>query len=180
MTPFAKLAAVTAVTTLMLVTVAACGKKDEAKSDKSDKPGETSTTSAAVAAKASCDMLAEIGTCNEYRNGTSFGLEKSLCESFHGTFANAGCSTAGQIGSCVMTEGEVKRYYGTKVAGEHALSLEEARSDCEGELVKGKFTADPNAAAASPMAAEEQAPAAKAAAKPGAKGAPIKAALEKK
>ncbi len=105
-------------------------------------------------------------------------------EGFHGKFANAGCATAGQIGSCLMSEGEVKRYYGTKVAGDHALSLDEARSDCEGELVKGKFTADPNAAAASPVAAPEPAPAAKpgakAAAKPAPRSAPIKAALEKK
>jgi hypothetical protein len=40
-----------------------------------------------------------------------------------------------------MSDGEVKRYYGSKVAGDHALSLDEARGDCESDLVKGKFTA---------------------------------------
>ena len=174
-----KLAAVTA---LMLTAVVACGKKtDIAKA--ADKAGETTTSSASIAARANCNMLAELGTCNEYRNGTTFGMERSLCESFHGKFANAGCSTDGQVGSCAMSEGEVKRYYGTEVAGDRALSLGEAKSDCEGELVKGKFTVDPNAAAASPVAAEDPAPAAKAfakpAAKPAAKGAPIKAALER-
>jgi hypothetical protein len=142
-----------AVTALMLAAVVACGKKDE----KTDKPSETSTTSAAVAAKASCNMLSELGTCNEYRNGTSFGLEKSLCEGFKGTFANQGCSTEGQIASCLMSEGEVKRYYGSKMAGDHALTLDEAKGDCESEIVKGKFTADPNAAAAA--APEEVKPA---------------------
>jgi hypothetical protein len=168
-----------AVTTLMLAAVVACGKKGDA----TDKPGETSTTSATVSAKASCNMLAELGTCNEYRSGTSFGLEKSLCEGFHGQFANTGCSTDGQIGSCLMSEGEVKRYYGSKVAGDHALSLEEAKGDCESELVKGKFTVDPNAAAASAAAPEDPKPAAKPAAKagkPAAKAAPAKAPAAKK
>jgi hypothetical protein len=131
-----------AVTTLMLAAVVACGKK----SDGDSKPGQASITSAVLSAKASCNMLAELGTCNEYvgqgaARGTSFGLEKSLCEGFHGKFANAGCSTDGEIGSCLMSDGEVKRYYGSKVAGDHALSLDEARGDCESDLVKGKFTA---------------------------------------
>ena len=126
-----------AVTSLMLVAVVACSKKDEAKNDK---PGETTITSASIGSgHASCNMLAELGTCNEYR-GSSFGLEKSLCENFHGKFANTGCSTEGQIGSCAMSGGEVKRYYGSAVAGDHALSLEEAKADCASDAVKGKFT----------------------------------------
>ena len=129
-----------AVTALMLVAVVACGRKIEAKADKA---GEASLTSAAVAsgAKASCNMLAPLGTCNEYQNGSTFGFEKSLCESYKGKFANSGCSTEGQIGSCLMSDGELKRYYGSTVAGDHALSLEEAKGDCESEAVKGKFTA---------------------------------------
>jgi hypothetical protein len=160
-----------AVTTLMLATVVACSRKDDAKAAAGDKAGETSTTSASVAAKASCNMLAELGTCNEYRNGSSFGLEKSLCEGFKGHFANTGCATDGQIGSCLMSEGEVKRYYGSKVAGDHALSVEEAKGDCESELVKGKFTADPNAAGAAEAAPEDPKPSVPAAAKPAAKSA---------
>jgi len=168
-----------AVTTLMLSAVVACGKKGDA----ADKPGETSTTSAAVSAKASCDMVAELGTCNEYRGAdgaglgagrTSFGLEKSLCEGFHGKFANAGCSTDGQVGSCLMSDGEVKRYYGSTIAGDHALSVEEAKGDCESELLKGKFTVDPNASAAS-VAAPEPPKSAPKAAKPAAKAALAKA-----
>jgi hypothetical protein len=160
-----------AVTALMLAAVVACGKKD----DKREQPSETSTTSAAVTAKASCNMVAELGTCNEYRGGTSFGLEKSLCEGFKGKFANQGCSADGQIGSCAMSDGEIKRYYGSKIAGDHALSLEEAKGDCEGELVKGTFTADANAAAAAapedakPVTAAKPAAAGKAAAKAGVK-----------
>ena len=130
------------VTALMLAAVVACSKKD----DKADKPSETSTTSATVAAKASCNMQSELATCNEYRTGTTFGLEKSLCESFKGKFANAGCSTDGRIGSCVMSDGEIKVYYGAKVVGDHALTLEEAKRDCDSESVRGKFTVDPNPA----------------------------------
>lgn len=167
-----------AATTLMLATVVACGRKEDA-SKADGKAGETTTTSAAVAAKASCNMLTELGTCNEYRSGSSFGLEKSLCEGFHGKFANTACPTESQVGSCAMSDGEVKRYYGSKVAGEHGMTVAEAKADCESDLLKGKFTADANAASANvaanaaPAPAEEAKPAP---AKPGAKAAAPKAA----
>jgi hypothetical protein len=153
-----------AVTTLMLAAVVACGKKDDLGKVAAEKAGETTTTSAGIAAaKASCNMLTELGTCNEYRAGSSFGVEKSLCENFHGKFSNAGCSSEGQIGSCLMSEGEVKRYYGSKRAGDHALSVEEAKGDCESDVVNGVFTVDPNAAAANVVAADAPKPAVKAA-----------------
>lgn len=160
-----------AVTTVMLAAVVACGRKEDS-SKGGEKAGSANITSAAVAAKASCNMLTELGTCNEYRNGESFGLEKSLCEGFHGKFQNAACPADGQVGSCAMSDGEVKRYYGSKVAGEHAMTVDEAKRDCESELLKGKFTADPNAASANAPAEEPKAaaapaaPAKKAAAKP--------------
>ena len=128
--------AIVAVTTLMLAAVVACGKTG----DRVGTASETSTTAAAAAVKASCDTLATLGTCNDYRSGTSFGLEKSLCDGLKGKFANQGCSTVGQIGSCAMSDGEIKRYYGTEVAGDHALTVEEAKGDCEGELARGTFT----------------------------------------
>lgn len=157
------------VTASMLAAVA-CGKpsKEDAAA------GNTNTTSASVTgAKASCDMSAEVGSCNEYRSGTSFGLEKSLCEGFKGKFSlGGGCATGNQVGSCTMPDGEVKRYYGT-VIGAHGFSVEDAKADCESEILKGKFTADPNAAAASKKdeakddpAPKAAAPAAKAGAKP--------------
>jgi hypothetical protein len=126
---------------------------------------------AAGSAKASCDMSAEVGSCNEYRNGSSFGLEKSLCEGFKGKFSlGSGCATGNQVGSCTMPDGEVKRYYGTSV-GAHGFSLEDAKADCESEILKGKFTADPNAAAAGKTddpAPKAAAPAVKTGAKPAA------------
>jgi hypothetical protein len=144
MKTFLKLAAVTSVTALMLVAVAACAKKGD-DSRASDNAAETTTTSATVTAQASCTMVNELGTCHEYRAlgraSTTFGVEKSLCESSRGSFAATGCATDGQLGSCLMSDGEVKRYYGTKAAGEHALTVEEAKSDCASDAVKGKFTA---------------------------------------
>jgi len=141
-----KLAAVTSVTALMLVAVAACAKKGE-ETKASDTAGETTTTSALVAhgtARASCNMVTELGTCNEYkaieRGHATFAVEKSLCEGFHGKFATGGCSTEGQLGSCVMSDGEVKRYYGSAIAGEHALTVDEAKTDCASDAVKGRFT----------------------------------------
>lgn len=132
-----------ALAALVLAAVAACGKKAESRErpNLNSLTSLTATTSGSLGvAKASCSMASELGTCNEYRNGTTFSLEKSLCESYKGTFARSGCSTEGQIASCEMSDGEIKSYYGTKVAGAHALSLEEAKGDCEGDIVKGTFT----------------------------------------
>lgn len=154
--------------TVGMLAAVACGKPS-----KDDEASKTNTTSAsATAAKASCDMSAEVGSCNEYRSGSSFGLEKSLCEGFKGKFTvGGGCATANQVGSCTMPDGEVKRYYGTAV-GAHGFSLDDAKADCESEILKGKFVADANAAAAAAKTSEPApkaaAPAAKAAAKPAA------------
>jgi hypothetical protein len=116
-------------------------------------------------------MSAEVGSCNEYRNGTTFGLEKSLCEGFKGKFTSgSGCATANQVGFCQLSDGEVKRYYGGAI-GAHGFSLDEAKADCESEVLKGKFTADPNAAAAVAKADEPAPKAALPAVKPAAKGA---------
>lgn len=149
-----------AVTAVMLAAVVACGRKEEAGKG-AEKASAANITSATVAAKASCNMLTELGTCNEYRGGEQekLGLEKSLCEGFHGKFQNVSCPSEGQVGSCAMSDGEVKRYYGSKVAAEHAMTVDEAKADCESDLLKGKFTADPNAAAASAPAEEPKAPA---------------------
>jgi hypothetical protein len=149
--------------TIGMLAAVACGKPSKGSDDKA---GETNTTSAGLgAAKASCDMSGEVGSCNEYRNGSTFGLEKSLCEGFKGKFSMTPCATTNQVGSCALTDGEVKRYYAG--SGLKGYSLEDAKSDCESELLKGKFTADPAAAAkAAEPAPKAAAPAAKPAAKP--------------
>lgn len=139
--------------TVGMLAAVACGKPS-----KDDQAGKASTTAASVTgAKASCDMSAEVGSCNEYRNGSSFGLEKSLCEGFKGKFSlGSGCATANQVGSCTMPDGEVKRYYGTSI-GAHGFTLDDARSDCESDVLKGKFTADVAAEApAKPVAAKKK------------------------
>lgn len=148
--------------TVGMLAAVACGKPS-----KDEKAGETDTTAAAVgAAKASCDMTGELGSCNEYENGSTFGLEKSLCEGFKGKFALTPCPTSGQIGWCALEGGEVKRYYGAS-AKDHAYTLDEAKGDCESDLLKGKFTADPSA----PAPGKATAPANAAPAKPAAKAA---------
>ncbi len=131
-----------AVPAAMLLAVA-CGTRGTP--TKADDKGahETSSatvTSAALAPKASCDMVASLGTCNEYRSGTTFGLERSMCDGFKGKFtlASSGaalCPEQGRIGRCELAGGEVKRYYA-------ALSRADARADCESDLVRGTFTSE--------------------------------------
>ena len=57
-----------------------------------------------------------------------------------------------------MTDGEIKRYYGSKAAGDHALTVVEAKGDCESDLVKGQFTVDRNAASAALAPPEDPKP----------------------
>jgi hypothetical protein len=161
--------------TVGMLAAVACGKPS-----KDDGASTTNTTAASVTgAKANCDMSAEVGSCNEYRNGSSFGLEKSLCEGFKGKFTlGGGCATTNQVGSCALSDGEVKRYYGTAV-GAHGFTVDEAKSDCESEILKGKFTADPSAATAGGAAPKKDEPAPKAAS-PAVKAAAKPAAAKKK
>jgi hypothetical protein len=120
-----------AVTTGMLLAVA-CARPDEDK-----RSAEATLNAAVVPAKASCDMVASLGTCNEYRAGTSYGLERSQCDGFKGKFAVAHlCPEQGRIGRCEIPGGEVKRYYAER------LTRADAKADCESELVRGTFIAD--------------------------------------
>lgn len=123
---------VAAISTALIVAVA-CGRSEDPKTS------ETRTTSASQTvrgARASCDRTRESGTCEEYKSGTSFGLEKSLCEGFKGKFAMTPCEARGMVGSCRIGDaqtGEVKRYH------ESRFSAESAKADCESEIVKGTF-----------------------------------------
>ena len=127
--------------TIGMLTAVACGKPDKVAKDKD---GRTNTTAGAIggAVKASCDMTGELGRCNEYKGGTSFGVEKSLCEGFKGKFSLAACPTAGQVGWCSLSDGEVRRYYGAS-AKDHAYTAAEAQSDCESDLLKGRYNPAP-------------------------------------
>jgi hypothetical protein len=127
--------ALTAVSAMMLAAVA-CGKRDAT----AFAAAPVETTSGDLSAKASCSMRASLGTCSEYREGTSFGLEKSLCETYRGEFRSGSCPAAPLVGSCTIAGGEVKRYYRAGGAGERALTLAEARADCESDAVKGAFS----------------------------------------
>lgn len=127
-----KTVALLSVVTALMLAAVACERGEDA-------PGRTSTTSAAVRAKpakASCDTRAELGTCSEYDGRASLGVEKALCEGFKGKFANGACPSEARVGSCTTNDGEVRRYYGS---GARPFDLDEARRDCEGDLVRGTF-----------------------------------------
>ncbi|MCW5835653.1 MAG: hypothetical protein KIS78_24850 [Labilithrix sp.] len=132
MSPFAKsFVTVGAVTVAMLATLACSRPKEEPL-------GATTATSAAVRALASCDVVAEQGTCSEYSSATgSFGVERALCRGARGDFRVAACPSAGRVGSCAVADGEVKRYY----AGAHGFTAESAKADCEQSGLAGRFVA---------------------------------------
>ncbi|MBL8612004.1 MAG: hypothetical protein JNL38_31970 [Myxococcales bacterium] len=127
-----------------------CTKKD----DKAGvDPASSAKTTAAAPAKASCDLLDQIGVCTEYAKLEAAALEKSLCEGLKGRWKEGPCPTDGVVGSCAMTGGDTKRYYKT-FQELKSFTVEEAEADCQSELVKGVFTASPNAPRKPPPKAE--------------------------
>ena len=104
---------VSAVTVAMLAAVA-CGKPDA-------DPGKTTTNAAVLPKKeASCNSTVALGTCSERSlrsRARTFGVEKQSCERVHGKFAMGGCPEVGQVGRCVLSDGETQRYDGS---GPHA------------------------------------------------------------
>ncbi|MBX3199730.1 MAG: hypothetical protein KF894_16460 [Labilithrix sp.] len=132
MSPFAKsLVTVGAVTVAMLAALA-CGRPKE------EPLGATTTTSAAVRALASCDVVGQQGTCSDYSSVSgSFGVERALCRGARGDFRAGACPAAARVGSCVVADGEVKRYY----AGPRGFTAESAQADCEQSGLAGRFVA---------------------------------------
>jgi len=131
MTAFTKSSLTVAAVTVGMLAALACGKPKE------EALGQATTTSAASArAVASCDTVKDQGTCTEYAPASgSFGIERSLCRSAHGDFRLSRCPERGRVGSCVVGDEEVKRYY------EGGFTAETARSDCEKTGLEGRFLA---------------------------------------
>src|SRR5688572_30188266 len=123
MDAFIKSALTVAAVTVAMLAAIACGEPKA-----SAESGATITTTAH--GLASCDTRREQGSCVDYTSSTgSFGVERSLCRSAHGDFrTNANCPVVGQVGSCVVADGEVKRYY---AAFGHGFTAESAKADCE-------------------------------------------------
>ena len=86
----------------------------------------------------SCNLLDQAGTCTEYRSGSS-PVEKSLCEGLKGRYGDSTCPGEGRVGSCAMGADEHKHYYKTFVEL-RSFTAEEAKADCESELIKGRYT----------------------------------------
>jgi hypothetical protein len=116
------------------MTSLACGKK-------TDERSAATTTSSATATngRATCNMIPVAGKCDEYGKEDPLGMARSLCEGFKGTYSMAACPQDGLVGTCVMKGEDRKRYYVTKDEPT-SFSADDARKDCENDLVQGKFT----------------------------------------
>jgi hypothetical protein len=114
-TPTKTMLAVGAISLAMLAAVA-CGKPSN------EPTAQTTTLAANVGGKASCDTRSALRTCNEFPDRKSFDMEKALCEAERGKFALAPCPSADQVGTCSLSDGETKRYYGSR---------DQAKADCE-------------------------------------------------
>jgi hypothetical protein len=87
----------------------------------------------------SCDQAALLGMCMDYTR-TDIMMHKTLCEGFKGKFAEAPCSNDRLVGSCALEDGDMKRYYEKLNPKDVGYTLEKAKENCEGEVLKGKFT----------------------------------------
>ena len=129
MSAFARTSLVVAAVTVGMLAAVACGKPKE-------EPFGRTTTSAAVAALASCDTTSDQGSCTDYTSASgSFGIERSLCRTAGGEFRLSACPTSRRVGTCLVAEGEVKRYY----AG--TFTAETAKAECGKSGFEGRFLA---------------------------------------
>ncbi len=105
-----------------------------------DRAGAIASASADLAPRgprASCNLLDQQGTCAEYANDQP--VERTLCEGLRGRWSATPCPDEGRVGGCAKEGGETKHYYRTFVEL-RSFTPEEARADCESELIKGRFT----------------------------------------
>jgi hypothetical protein len=86
----------------------------------------------------SCDQRTELGVCVDYTS-SDVALHRALCEGYKGAFANRPCPSERRFGGCTMADGEFKRYYEKSNSKSPGYALEQARSNCESELIRGKF-----------------------------------------
>lgn len=88
----------------------------------------------------SCDQREGQGVCVDYTR-TDVGMHRTLCEGYKGKFAELPCPTDKLVGSCLLEDGEFKRYYEKDSPKAAGYTLEAAKTNCESEILKGKFTA---------------------------------------
>jgi hypothetical protein len=86
----------------------------------------------------SCDQAAALGMCMDYTR-TDVVMHRTLCEGFKGKFAELPCSKDRVVGSCALEDGDIKRYYEKLGAKDVGYTVDKAKENCEGALLKGKF-----------------------------------------
>ena len=108
-------------------------------SESSDAGSGRATTALRVG---SCDRSASAGTCSEY-DGVYLGqnevLLTSSCGKLGGTFVFAACPNTSVIGACVLSTGEMRKFYAT---GASAYDPQRARTECE-TTFRGSWKAHP-------------------------------------
>ncbi len=122
---------------VILVGIVGCGNK------KGGADGGEPTGSAGGAVKGSCDMKS---SCVEYtKGGFAIDLQKGACEGLKFAWAeNKPCAKEKAIGWCAVESSGETHYYKPKEDDDDILGHDpdSAKKDCEGELLKGKFTAN--------------------------------------
>lgn len=114
----------TPVTVTLLLCLGCRGSSATAAADDGGAPS-------AVARVASCDRASVTGTCSEYEGSylaQNENLLKASCAKLGGTYVLAECPNTSVIGSCKLSTGESRKFYGT---GASAYEPDRARKECE-------------------------------------------------
>jgi hypothetical protein len=88
--------------------------------------------SAASARIASCDRVTSMSVCSEYAGAYLAQNEPYLstnCGKLAGTFVIAACPNTAVLGSCELSTGEMRRFYGS---GDSAYDAPRAEGECTG------------------------------------------------
>ncbi len=127
-----------ALVALAALATISCGKKDE-RSSATTASSSASPIASGGSGRTTCNMIPVAGKCDEYSREDPLGMAKGLCEGYRGVYSISACPQDGLVGTCALKGDDRRRYYVTK-DDLTSFSPDDARKDCESDLVLGKFT----------------------------------------
>ena len=133
---------VAAAALVALHATAHCGRCGDGESGASSADGAASSANASAAAPGrtgSCDRVTGMSVCSEYSGAYLAHNEAVLsasCGKLGGAFAPAECPNTAVLGSCVLSTGEVRKFY---ASGGAVYDEPRAQKECEGPY-KGKWS----------------------------------------
>lgn len=115
--------------------VVACGATGCSRSNEAEAgagAGASASAPALLARTASCDRITGMSVCSEYSGAylaQNEAVHSAGCVKLGGTFVAAECPNTAVLGSCALSTGEVRKFYGS---GGAAYDVARAEKECTG------------------------------------------------